>query len=106
MELDLTDQAAVNAFFESERPEYVFLAAAKVGGIVANNTYRADFIYQNLAIQTNVIHAAMRMAGRSFCFLAAPASIRAVPPANQRRISADVLSSTPMSPMRSPRSPV
>jgi GDP-L-fucose synthase len=56
-ELDLTDQYQVQAFFENEKPEYVFLAAAKVGGIVANNTYRADFIYQNLMIQNNVIHA-------------------------------------------------
>ena len=55
-ELDLTDQKAVAAFFEAEKPEYVFLAAAKVGGIVANNTYRADFIYENLMIQNNVIH--------------------------------------------------
>lgn len=55
-ELDLTDQSQVANFFSSEKPEYVFLAAAKVGGIHANNTYPADFIYQNLAIQTNVIH--------------------------------------------------
>ena len=55
-ELDLTDQKAVEAFFAKEKPEYVFLAAAKVGGIVANNTYRADFIYQNMMIQNNVIH--------------------------------------------------
>lgn len=47
-DLDLRDQAAVNAFFEREKPEFVFLAAAKVGGIVANNTYRADFLYDNL----------------------------------------------------------
>ncbi|MCT1525978.1 GDP-L-fucose synthase [Sphingobacterium hotanense] len=57
-ELDLRDQQAVKEFFESEQPEYVFLAAAKVGGIMANNTYRADFIYENLAIQNNVIHFA------------------------------------------------
>lgn len=57
-ELDLRDQQAVKEFFESEKPEYVFLAAAKVGGIMANNTYRADFIYENLAIQNNVIHFA------------------------------------------------
>jgi GDP-L-fucose synthase len=57
-ELDLTRQADVEAFFEAERPEYVFLAAARVGGIYANNVYRAEFIYQNLAIQSNVIHAA------------------------------------------------
>jgi GDP-L-fucose synthase len=55
-ELDLRDQKAVADFFAKERPEYVFLAAAKVGGIVANNTYRADFLYENLAIQNNVIH--------------------------------------------------
>ena len=57
-ELDLTDQAAVANFFAKERPDYVFLAAAKVGGIVANNTYRAEFIYENLMIQNNVIHNA------------------------------------------------
>ncbi|RUS68648.1 hypothetical protein EGW08_023589, partial [Elysia chlorotica] len=55
-ELDLTDQIAVAEFFETEKPEYVILAAAKVGGIVANNTYRADFIYENMQIQNNVIH--------------------------------------------------
>lgn len=57
-ELDLTDQRATEAFFASEKPQYVFLAAAKVGGIFANNTYPAEFIHQNLAIQTNTIHAA------------------------------------------------
>ncbi len=55
-ELDLTDQKAVAAFFANEKPEYVFLAAAKVGGIMANHTYRARFIYENLMIQNNVIH--------------------------------------------------
>lgn len=55
-ELDLSDQLAVEAFFKQEQPEYVFLAAAKVGGIAANNVYRADFIYANLMIQNNVIH--------------------------------------------------
>ena len=59
-ELDLTDQAAVEAFFQAERPEVVILAAAKVGGIHANDTYPADFIYENLMIQANVIHAAFR----------------------------------------------
>lgn len=57
-ELDLRNQAAVESFFNLEKPEYVFLAAAKVGGIVANNTYRADFLYENLAIQNNIIHSA------------------------------------------------
>lgn len=55
-ELDLTNQKAVAAFFETEKPEYVILAAAKVGGIIANNTFRADFIYENLMIQNNIIH--------------------------------------------------
>ncbi|GGH14109.1 GDP-L-fucose synthase [Pedobacter zeae] len=57
-ELDLRNQQAVTDFFAQEKPDYVFLAAAKVGGIVANNTYRADFLYENLAIQNNVIHNA------------------------------------------------
>lgn len=57
-ELDLRSQAAVHAFFETEKPEYVFLAAAKVGGILANNTFRAEFMYDNLMIQSNIIHAA------------------------------------------------
>ena len=57
-ELDLTDERATRAFFEHEKPEYVFLAAAKVGGIVANNSFPASFIRDNLVIQTNVIHAA------------------------------------------------
>ena len=57
-ELDLRNQQAVNDFFEKEKPSYVFLAAAKVGGIVANNTYRAEFIYDNLLMEANVIHAA------------------------------------------------
>lgn len=57
-ELDLRDAAAVADFFKAEKPDYVFLAAAKVGGIVANNTYRADFLYENLMIQNNVIHQA------------------------------------------------
>ena len=57
-ELDLRNQQAVADFFEAEKPDYVFLAAAKVGGIIANNTYRADFIYENMMIQSNVIHQA------------------------------------------------
>lgn len=58
--LDLRNQQAVNDFFEEEKPAYVFLAAAKVGGIVANNTFRADFIYENLMIESNIIHAAYK----------------------------------------------
>ena len=68
-ELDLLDQQAVAAFFESEKPEYVFLAAAKVGGIVANNTYRADFIYENLQIQNNIIHQSYKNNVKKLMFL-------------------------------------
>src|SRR5215212_6953913 len=59
-ELDLRNQQAVVDFFAVEKPDHVFLAAAKVGGIVANNTYRADFIYDNLMVQNNVMHEAYR----------------------------------------------
>ncbi|HSH07716.1 MAG TPA: GDP-L-fucose synthase, partial [Burkholderiales bacterium] len=68
-ELELTDGAAVRAFFAQEKPEYVFVAAAKVGGIVANNTYRADFIYQNLHIASNVIHEAWRTGAKRLLYL-------------------------------------
>ncbi|MFQ7523376.1 MAG: GDP-L-fucose synthase [Terrisporobacter sp.] len=68
-ELDLTNQEAVRTFFEEERPEYVFLAAAKVGGIHANNTYPADFIYDNLMIQNNVIKAAHDFEVKKLLFL-------------------------------------
>jgi len=68
-ELELTRQAAVEAFFEQERPDYVFLAAAKVGGIHANNTQRADFIFQNLTMECNVIEAARRSGVRRLMFL-------------------------------------
>jgi len=68
-ELDLTNQAAVNAFFAAERPEYVFLAAAKVGGILANSSYPAEFLYDNLAIQSNVIDAAYRQGVKKLEFL-------------------------------------
>lgn len=68
-ELDLTNQSAVNAFFEQEKPHYVLVAAAKVGGIMANATYPADFIYLNLAMQTNIIHAAYLSGVRRVLFL-------------------------------------
>lgn len=68
-ELDLRDQQAVAIFFEQEKPDYVFLAAAKVGGIIANNTYRADFLYENLAIQNNVIHQAYVQGVKKLMFL-------------------------------------
>lgn len=68
-ELDLRNQSAVASFFEKEKPEYVFLAAAKVGGIVANNIYRGEFIYENLMIQANVIHAAWKQDVKKLLFL-------------------------------------
>lgn len=68
-ELDLTNQAAVKAFFAAEKPAQVYLAAAKVGGIHANNTYPADFIYQNLMIQANVVHAAFESGVQKLLFL-------------------------------------
>ena len=68
-ELDLTRQSDVEAFMQAEEPEYVFLAAAKVGGILANNTYPAEFIYINLAIQTNIIHAAWKTGVKRLLFL-------------------------------------
>jgi GDP-L-fucose synthase len=68
-ELDLTNQQAVNEFFEAERPEYIFLAAAKVGGILANSTYPAEFIYENIMIEANVIHAAYNCGVKKLLFL-------------------------------------
>jgi len=68
-ELDLRNQQAVREFFEEEQPTYVFLAAAKVGGILANNTYRAEFLYDNLMIQNNVIHSAYKSGVKKLMFL-------------------------------------
>lgn len=68
-ELDLLDQQAVNHFLKLEKPAYIFLAAARVGGIQANNTYRADFIYENLAVEANVIHGAHQAGIQGLCFL-------------------------------------
>lgn len=68
-ELDLRDQASVKDFFETERPEYVFLAAAKVGGIMANNIYRAEFLFDNLQIQNNIIDSAYRVNVKKLLFL-------------------------------------
>ena len=68
-ELDLRDQEAVKQFFEKEKPEYVFLAAAKVGGIHANNTYPAEFLYDNLCIQNNVIHQSYKNGVKKLLFL-------------------------------------
>jgi GDP-L-fucose synthase len=68
-ELDLRNQAAVEAFFLEHQPDYVFLSAAKVGGIVANNTYRGEFIYENMMIQNNVVHAAWKNGVKKLLFL-------------------------------------
>ena len=68
-ELDLRNQHDVAVFFEQERPDYVFLAAAKVGGIVANNTYRAQFLYENLQIQNNIIHSSYLNGVKKLMFL-------------------------------------
>ena len=68
-ELDLRVQSDVEEFFEQEKPEYVFLAAAKVGGIIANNTYRADFLYENLQIQNNIIHSSYLNGVKKLMFL-------------------------------------
>ncbi|MFY7840597.1 MAG: GDP-L-fucose synthase [Lacibacter sp.] len=68
-ELDLRSQEAVDIFFKEQKPDYVFVAAAKVGGIVANNTYRADFLYENLMIQNNVIHSAYKHSVTKLLFL-------------------------------------
>jgi len=68
-ELDLRDQKEVHSFFATEKPDYVFLAAAKVGGILANNTYRADFLYDNLLIESNIIHAAYQNNVKKLLFL-------------------------------------
>ena len=68
-EMELTDQAAVRAFFEQQQPEYVFLAAAKVGGIVANSSFPAEFIHSNLAVQTNVLHESWRAGVKRLLFL-------------------------------------
>jgi GDP-L-fucose synthase len=68
-ELDLLDQRSTHEFLLAEKPEYIFLAAARVGGIHANNTYRADFIYENITVQNNVIHGALMAGIKDLCFL-------------------------------------
>jgi len=94
-ELDLRDQAQVNAFFEAERPEYVFLAAAKVGGILANATYPADFLFENLAIAQNVIHAAHRTSVKKLLNLGSSCIYPRLAP---QPISEDALLTGPLEP--------
>jgi GDP-L-fucose synthase len=98
-ELDLTDQTGVNEFFSREKPDYVFLAAAKVGGIAANNAYRAEFIYQNLAIQMNVIHASYAHGVRRLLFLG---SSCIYPRACPQPIREECLLSGPLEPTNEP----
>lgn len=94
-ELDLREQAAVEAFFAAERPEYVFLAAAKVGGIHANDAYPAEFIHDNLAIQTHTIHAAWRHGAKKLLFLGSSCIYPRLAP---QPISEDSLLTGPLEP--------
>ena len=98
-ELDLTNQQAVDDFFAQEHPDYVFLAAAKVGGIWANSTYPADFIYQNLAIQTHVLHAAYRFHVKRLLFLG---SVCIYPKHSPQPIKEDYLLTGPLEPSNEP----
>lgn len=95
-DLDLMDQNSVHAFFEKEKPEYVFLAAAKVGGIVANNIYRGQFIYENLMIQSNVIHACYIHGVKKLLFLGSSCIYpKAAPqPLKEKYLLTDVLEYT------------
>jgi GDP-L-fucose synthase len=98
-ELDLTDQGAVALFFARERPHYVLLAAARVGGILANSTYPADFLRQNLAIQTNVIDSAWRSGVRKLLFLGSSCIYPRLAPQPMRE---DYLLSGPLEPTNEP----
>src|SRR3990167_4037133 len=98
-ELDLTKQQAVYDFFRAEQPDYVFLAAAKVGGIYANNTFRGEFIYQNLAIQTNIIDAAYQHHVKRLLFLGSSCSY---PRACAQPILEEYLLSGPLEPTNEP----
>lgn len=98
-ELDLTQQQAVIDFFSKEQPEYVFLAAARVGGVHANNTYRAEFLYENLMIETNIIHAAWLSGVKRLLFLG---SSCIYPRACPQPIKEDYLLSGPLEPTNEP----
>ncbi|MDX9741448.1 MAG: GDP-L-fucose synthase, partial [Gammaproteobacteria bacterium] len=98
-ELDLTDQAAVRAFFEREKPAQVYLAAAKVGGIHANNTYPAEFIYQNLMIEANVIHEAWRAGVERLLFLGSSCIYPRLAP---QPMAEDALLTGPLEPTNEP----
>ncbi len=98
-ELDLRNQAQVNEFFQIHQPEYVFLAAAKVGGILANNTYRAEFLYDNLMIEANVIHAAFTYGVKKLLFLASSCIYPKLAP---QPIVEDALLTGPLEPTNEP----
>jgi GDP-L-fucose synthase len=98
-ELDLRNQAAVNAFFAAEQPAFVFLAAAKVGGIYANNTYRAEFLYDNLAMETNIIHAAWQNEVQKLLFLG---SSCIYPKAAPQPLKEEYLLTAPLEPTNEP----
>ena len=98
-ELDLTDQAAVKAFFATEKIDQVYLAAAKVGGIHANNTYPADFIYENLMIETNIVHAAHMSDVQSLLFLG---SSCIYPKLAEQPMREDALLTGPLEPTNEP----
>ena len=98
-ELDLRDQRAVNDFFAAERPEYVFLAAAKVGGILANNVYRGEFLYDNLMIQTNVIEAARQHEVTKLMFLGSSCIYPKLAP---QPLTEDALLTGPLEPTNEP----
>jgi GDP-L-fucose synthase len=98
-ELDLRNQAAVNAFFAEEQHAYVFLAAAKVGGIYANNTYRAEFLYDNLAMETNIIHAAYENKVQKLLFLG---SSCIYPRAAPQPLKEEYLLTAPLEPTNEP----
>jgi GDP-L-fucose synthase len=98
-DLDLRNQAAVAAFYELEKPEYVFVAAAKVGGIMANNTYRADFLYDNLSIQNNLIHFAWKYEVKKLLFLGSSCIYPKLAP---QPLKEDYLLSGPLEPTNEP----
>jgi GDP-L-fucose synthase len=98
-ELDLRNQAAVEAFYAQEQPEYVFVAAAKVGGILANNTYRAEFLYDNLSIQNNLIHFAWKYGVKKLLFLGSSCIYPKLAP---QPLKEDYLLSGPLEPTNEP----
>ena len=107
-ELDLRRQTEVEAFFQTEKPDYVFLAAAKVGGIHANNTYRAEFIYDNLMMEANIIHSAYTNGVTKLLFLGSSCIYpKLCSSAHTRASFTDWRTRSPLTnPTRSPKSPV